>query len=65
MVESTLLDVIDLADQRGIYADDGHATVRQWVQTLTNCSRTEATRRVQSMRAATRPRTAPHPATRR
>ena len=51
MVEATMLDVIDLADQRGIYADDGHATVRQWVQTLTNCSRTEATRRVQSMRA--------------
>ena len=51
MVEATLLDVIDVADQRGIYADDGHATVRQWVQTLTNCSRTEATRRVQSMRA--------------
>ena len=50
-VEATLLDVIDVADQRGIYADDGHATVRQWVQTLTNCSRTEATRRVQSMRA--------------
>ncbi len=50
-VEASLLDIIDLADQRGIYADDGHATVRQWVQTLTNCSRTEATRRVQSMRA--------------
>jgi hypothetical protein len=33
MVEATMLDVIDLADQRGIYADDGHATVRQWVQT--------------------------------
>ena len=44
LVEATLLDVIDVADRRGIFADDGHATVRQWVQTLTNSSGTEAAR---------------------
>ena len=51
LVESAIVDVLDEADRRRRYVADGHVSVRGWAQALTNCSRAETMRRLQTMRA--------------
>jgi hypothetical protein len=51
MAEAVLLDVVDEADRRRLWADDGHASSRGWLQALTNTSGAETMRRLQSVRA--------------
>ena len=50
-VEAAYVAVLDVAEQRGVHADDGHSSVKTWMRTLTGISGTEATRRVQTMHA--------------
>lgn len=45
-IETALVARVAEADRRGVWADDGHRSARNWVQALTNCSSTEATARV-------------------
>lgn len=51
MAEAALLDVIDEADRRRIWSDDGHVSVRGWHIALTNTSAGETMRRLQTVRA--------------
>jgi uncharacterized protein DUF222 len=51
LVEAAIVDVLDEADRRRRYVADGHVSVRGWAQALTNCSRGETMRRLQTMRA--------------
>lgn len=50
-VEAVLVDVLDVADRERVWADDRHASVRQWALALTNTSNAEMRRRLQTMRA--------------
>ena len=45
--ETALTARVAVADQRQVYAADGHRTTRSWVQAVTGCPAGEATARVQ------------------
>jgi hypothetical protein len=51
VLEAAMVDVLDEADQRRLWACDGHRGVRNWLMALTNVSPAEAARRCQLMRA--------------
>ena len=51
VLEAAMVGVLDEADQRRLWAGDGHRGVRNWLMALTNVSSAEASRRCQLMRA--------------
>jgi hypothetical protein len=51
VVEAAMVDVVDVADRRRVWATDGHRGVRNWLIALTDVSPAEASRRCQLMRA--------------
>jgi hypothetical protein len=51
MIEAAIVDIVDEADQRHVWAHDGHVSARGWHLALTNTSPTETMRRLQSVRA--------------
>jgi hypothetical protein len=51
MIEAAILDIVDEADQRALWAHDGHVSARGWHLALTNTAPAETMRRLQSVRA--------------
>lgn len=51
VVEAAMTEVLDVADQRGVWRVDGHRGVRNWALALTGVSPAEASRRCSLMRA--------------
>jgi hypothetical protein len=51
MIEAAMIDVLDEADRRRVWARDGHVSVRGWASALTGVSQAENRRRLQTMRA--------------
>jgi hypothetical protein len=51
LLEAAMVDVLDVADRRRVWASDGHRGVRNWLIALTNISPAEASRRCRLMRA--------------
>ena len=51
VLEAAMVDVVEVADRRRVWADDGHRGVRNWLIALTGISPMEASRRCQTMRA--------------
>jgi hypothetical protein len=51
MVEAAILDIVDEADRRAVWAHDGHVSARGWHLALTHTSPTETMRRLQTVRA--------------
>ncbi len=51
LIESAMVDAVDVADAGRVWALDGHRGVRNWLIALTGVSPAEASRRCQVMRA--------------